>query len=105
MTKEQITEGNKLIAEFMGGHLNTDSQQSRNEWIFPDWHTDQLYYHESWDWLMPSVEKIKILLSGDSYWHEHFPEALETVKIEVVWLAVVEFIKCHNDNEQLNKNT
>ena len=39
-------EANKLIAEFMGnGHR----------------HTSQDRYHTSWDWLMPVIDKLKII--------------------------------------------
>ena len=48
-------ENNKMIAEFMGvGELY--EAQSSNQWN---------QYHESWDWLMPVVEKIESL--GYSY--------------------------------------
>ena len=67
MTDKEIIEGNKLIAEFMGlnyedvvkdiwynyqqlGYRNSDFMN------FPE---NYKFYHSSWDWLMPVVEKIK----------------------------------------------
>ncbi len=71
MTPEQI-EGNKIIAEFMGGEFFTDTHslevsildlRVRN--IEPNKKTSRyisaLEYHSSWSWLMPVVEKIESL--------------------------------------------
>ena len=67
-TKElsvSVIEGNKLIAEFMGGWYETKDQPNpywENIWsekIYPD--TKDLKYHKSFDWLMPVVEKIESL--------------------------------------------
>ena len=57
-------ENNMLIAKFMGFK---DSLESKNctycRWYHPDnlgdmYFPEQLIYNESWDWLMPVVEKI-----------------------------------------------
>lgn len=73
MKKEEIIEGNKLIAEFMGWELwesifdgfgfNVDPE------IIPDARNDHSNFHKindlrfnsSWDWLMPVIEKIEEL--------------------------------------------
>jgi hypothetical protein len=58
-----MKEENKLIAEFMGYTLDTTTK----EYYIPkynsgDWFTiDELLFHESWDWLMPVVEKVESL--------------------------------------------
>ena len=76
MSKKEIIEGNKLIAEFMGWTCSTrisynDNRKvlykpngtifkygkltylhNKNPWDAP------LKFHSSWDWLMPVVEKI-----------------------------------------------
>jgi hypothetical protein len=68
MTKEQIEqieEGDRLIAAFMGGkliptgnisHVNIYYWQFPNGAVCPEYKTA---YHTSWDWLMPVVEKIE----------------------------------------------
>jgi hypothetical protein len=70
MSEEEILEGNKLIAEFMGykyinpkdscdrwgWYLNGDNSTSIN-------YLKELKYHSSWDCLMPVVEKIESILS------------------------------------------
>lgn len=62
-------EGNKLIAEFMGGEIQPDltcnnyGKMSIPQWAFIKYNFDTMRiggyeYHTSWDWLMPVVEKI-----------------------------------------------
>jgi predicted metal-dependent hydrolase len=46
-------ENNKLIAEFMGYPKIANDEDKR------DYLEDCVKYHESWDWLMPVVEKIE----------------------------------------------
>ena len=62
----EISEGNKLIAEFMGlvyrnGYNYTGWYKSTTTekfaYIICD--TERLKYHSSWDWLMPVIEKIE----------------------------------------------
>lgn len=72
---------NKLIAEFMevDGFLSLS----------------QMEYHNSWDWLMPVVQKI-----GDDYYNTPFDETYSKLTelyeniwtIEDTYQAVVEFI-------------
>lgn len=62
MNKEEILEGNKLIAEFMNRKWDLESlcgilglyvfNSSCDEIAY------EIQYHSSWDWLMPVVEKI-----------------------------------------------
>lgn len=127
MTQQEILEGNKLIAEFMGssfktykkGHIRKDSV---TVCYFDDGMSPfsggvsikNLKFHSSWDWLMPVVEKIEkdywvtvTTTRGISAVSIHQPKlAYEKIarvdsanKIEAVWLAVVEFIKWYNENK------
>lgn len=60
MSDEEILEGNKLIAEFMGGKYYPNGGWS--EWQFPDGGKPSiLYYNSSWDWIMPVVDKIMMM--------------------------------------------
>lgn len=57
LTINQIIAGNKLIAEFDGMKVSEDKRAhlfSDEELRFPE----SLYYHSSWEWLMPVIEKI-----------------------------------------------
>ena len=134
----ETIEGNKLIAEFMGAECETDDfDRVTNEYdlfgagLLPDisgfdpdakhfYTPDQMKFHESWDWLMPVVEKIEdiqdgnegdsirghiyevtikqgniVTIQGDgcSIWADASPKILS------VWIAVVEFIKWYNQNK------
>lgn len=82
-TTEEIIEGNRLIAEFMGlkevrwngekllwvekdfvedfTNVNDYSNVSKFDWEHALPQTEELYYHSSWDWLMSVVEKIESL--------------------------------------------
>lgn len=76
---QEIIDGNKLIAEFMGmkekldfqlpktdegGYypINKKGEYDLTEYFTPYSHLD---YHSSWDWLMPVVEKIETLTAFD----------------------------------------
>jgi hypothetical protein len=118
MSKEEILEGNFLIAKFMGYDYPDINNQV---WLHSlEWHS----YHHDWNKLMPVVEKIESIV--DSH-HGYFgvyissnnctiqatnfrPEnpmanpphyfsdwTLET-KINSTWQAVVQFIKWYNQH-------
>lgn len=133
MTQE---EGNKIIAEFMGkefkpyrGNKSCDNPfptydqcmdfivKAELEGYKPElgWKMGMGKYHESWSWLMPVVEKIERLNSGNSYLYsvemgrdycvittnDFTPETLATAssindKRYSVWLAVTRFIQWYN---------
>lgn len=101
-----ITESNKLIAEFMG---EIDLKNGRGEWYSEN--PDALKYTESWDWLMPVVEKIESLdvtveIEGhncmisdikDGGYHQY---VAHDSKINAIYVSVVAFIKWYNENKQ-----
>lgn len=102
-------EGNKLIAEFLGAkcHKGIGELKKHTYAKFPDnsdecgmtLNIEKLKYHYSWDWLMPVVKRIRLGLGGDSYWFDHFNEALDSVDIEKIWMATVGFIKWNNEQK------
>lgn len=123
MSEQEVLEGNKLIAEFMGikqndfGHwINKDHLLGSQSKLFDF----ELKYHSSWDWLMPVVEKIEkdtvydLTTNYDKRyefigWSAHWftlnscneilgyieDKRFET-KINAAWHAVIEFIKLYN---------
>lgn len=117
MSEQEIIEGNKLIAEFMGGitsNMNNRIVQGyQNIWLpfhgICNWGTIKtgngkiLLYHSSWDWLMPVVEKIKNIsgafINSDSQ-DEKFAYLIFslsiTTPIETVYIYVINFIKWYN---------
>jgi len=62
-------ENNKLIAEFLGWRLRKMPVHMRGGTIWMSQHTTSTFcaeegrelFHESWDWLMPVVDKIRLM--------------------------------------------
>lgn len=123
---ENIREGNKLIAEFLGA-MHYDA--GGNIWYYegPDGFQhesgDFLKYNTDWNWLMSAVEKIekmdftvhigsfsfctisKFENDEDPWQGIHISTEVDPIygkvesKIHGVWLAVVQFIKLLNQGE------
>jgi hypothetical protein len=103
-----VIESNKLIAEFMGGKCKNACSVPLNEGeIWLPFHgvnkIHLLHYENSWDWLMPVVERI---YDSDEYYEylqtysTTFGGGVElTTNITNVYDAVVEFIKWYNENK------
>lgn len=108
-------EGNKLIAEFMGGQFNVDGKFV----YFPlpknkGYKSENLLYHTSWDWLMPVVIKIwdnnyevRISSTECNIRDNHDEELIARFQIipddimSAVWKAVVQFIQWYNKKNRL----
>jgi hypothetical protein len=117
MTTEEIIQGNKLIAEFMGGIIQPNNTVCPYPRGLPSW-ANILYdfdtmriggyeYHTSWDWLMPVVEKIESegftvnIQDRGCCIYKKFSHPICTAerwetKIEGIWQAVTSFIKWYN---------
>ena len=105
---------NKLIAEFMGVKSYEASGYTNFVYSEDNHRTEvDLAYHDSWDWLMPVVEKIEGLRdeNGNAYrftidmCNAQIEEAnIEILggafKIDTTYKAVVEFIN-HINKEKL----
>lgn len=128
----ETIEGNRLIAEFMGYSLRKIDGEM--EWDYnpidnphgsyptlrlPICGTSEnnLRFHESWDWLMPVVEKIDSLLMDDKFVtvqmnrtliempeHGLTIEGLGDSWIEAAYNAVVEFIQWYNKKQITYEN-
>lgn len=115
MTDQEIIEGNKLIAEFMG-EKNIRIHES-NVWMDenPVTHNPpnsvHARYDTSWDWLMPVVEKIESLDDGYEVIIRRTSCSImydQETKVSLVycpnkmlsvWSAVIKFIKWYNQNK------
>lgn len=103
ITKEEILEGNKLIAEFLGLTIITDGIS-----LFDANYKQLAKYNESWNDLMPVVEKIDSIIPDNCMVKIEYRDCViplgddeaiykyESTKIKAVWQAVVEFIKWYN---------
>jgi len=111
MKQNEIIEGNKVIADFAA--LKSESGywllivKSDSGWF----NFLELKYNESWDWLMPVVEKIESLgyYFMINKWTSAYTNGADGDRISITtvegktkilntWKAVVEFIKWHNQN-------
>lgn len=127
---ENIIENNLLIAKFMGAKFSLSSHSLwRHELWLPihgvvnytaigSGNGKIIHYHDSWDWLMPVVEKIESLDSTSVVFEtdnlviittiiskspykvkQHSSIGNQHSKIQAVYNTVVEFIKWYS-NEQ-----
>ncbi len=113
-------ENNKLIAEFMGLKVGIyPSIDGKGYWETPIGdvsraEADRLPCHQSWDWLMPVVEKIESLsivsfeknLQEDGDYQCLFTNGYEILichyadtSIEATYKAVVEFVKWYKKSK------
>lgn len=116
MEDSKIIQGNKLIAEFMGVKMGEPYMWRIGSTV--PLTEEHLAYHESWDWLMPVVEKIETTeIHGlatasvciedteceiKDYGTDSSSFAYEEgdTKIEAVWKACVAFIEWYNTQNQ-----
>lgn len=116
MKEQEIIEGNKLIAEFLGWKILKGSNRMS---VYMDaLYQDDLNYHSSWNWLMPVVEKIEALCNTDydtsvvyiadisctievriNNSLEYSKEINSDKKINATFKSVVEFIKWYNEQK------
>lgn len=110
MTQKEILRGNKLIGIFLGmKYINDAPEDFPNGYYIPtnsddtdipllveDW-----YFHSSWDWLKPVIDKIANLYeegiqqpNGTIYTFTIFAH------IDSTWLSVIDFIKWYNTQKK-----
>ena len=92
---------NKLIAEFMEHEpivKGNDVYYELNHIRLTS--ADDLRYHNSWDWLMPVLDKVKKIRCLPDEHDESFSWVCKSSDIEAEYNAVVEFIKEYNDARQ-----
>lgn len=114
---KNTTENNKLIAEFLGWYKPDEENYYVHKYSEKDYTDKQLKYHSSWDWLMPVVEKIDLILPDDNLVSISFNrclieyhaegitfEGIGNTRIEATYKAVVEFILWYNENNKQDEN-
>tara|TARA_R110000796_G_scaffold236214_1_gene355491 strand:- start:73151 stop:73519 length:369 start_codon:yes stop_codon:yes gene_type:complete len=115
----ETTESNKLIAEFMswknpeGTVYITDHFQSymavdSNMYDTCRYRIVEFKFQTSWDWLMPVVEKIGIIIGKNNFedfedWEDYYitwnEVSLLYFNIEIWYKNVVEFIEWYNEQK------
>lgn len=104
MKQEEIIEGNKRIAKFMG--------HSQDDHLYGMVIDDKYYtytlmkYHSSWDWLMPIWKKIvdigdSLMSQERNLYFKEITHGLYICDIQVVWSGIVEFIEWYNQSKQI----
>lgn len=130
MSHKEVSEGNKLIAEFMGGEFETNLPftYTKSGWVNTPANSSRqiaqdydLKYHSDFNWLMPVVEKIeKLKFEIHIYSHYNWKEPNRVVicdwrdniiinnssdhKIEGLFKSIIEFIKWYNIKQSCSKN-
>ena len=97
---ENITENNKLIAEFMGlGKVEPYYMEDLNNGDTNLVFSTGLKYNTSWDWLMPVVE---IILNLQDAYAQERQKVFNSISpdINTTYTAVISFIKWYNENKQ-----
>lgn len=107
MTQEEILEGNKLIAEWLGMSIKLGNFKES----FVGWYEtkgmlsvdyirpESLQFHSSWDWLVPIIHVINAL---PHIKHGHILQladleiAWSRKKIEEIFESVIKFITWYN---------
>ena len=92
MTSEEILDGNKLIAEFLGINKKVYGETGTTYYIDgTPYQFFKLKYHSSWDWLMPVIGKLT------SECEE--PEELDNLRLHIItndilyaWKFVVNYL-------------
>lgn len=97
----EILEGNKLIAEFLG--IKTKVYSDSPSMVYYDYNgfmntVEQMKYHSSWDWLCPVYTKIGTMDELNAY---PSPSKLRRASplfdtIEIFWNEAVDFIQWYN---------
>lgn len=121
MSEQEILDSNRLIADFMQIDYSGKEQFMWRPGAYIPFTEKCLRYHSSWSWIMPVIEKIekeftvKIIRYADELSNVCEIETTEDdplqityccgydydgkTKIQVVFDAVVEFIKWYNQNK------
>jgi hypothetical protein len=122
----EITEGNILIAKFMGAKCTLEPINGYLVCSFTNadipanspsnfWMPKYMLYHSSWDWLMKVVDKIESMKAVSVNIHNDYcgitcglfrPKFaisnLFNSKIESTWHSVIEFIQYYNNHNNEN---
>ena len=104
MTEQEILEGNRLIAEFMGVKITGTKYGCNHPLVtcaYPNY--SNLKYHSSWDWLIPVIDKI---YSSDYYLDYCLSNLgqfnddihINTKFISSTFESVIEYLKWYNKN-------
>jgi hypothetical protein len=95
MTEKQIHKGNILIAMFM-----TEEREVLMHDLKKAGTVESMQYHESWEWLIPVIRKIKTVVTEEEELRKGLQFHLNpyTYDMEQIFAHCIEFIKWHNEH-------
>lgn len=107
LTHQEITDGNKLISQFMGSTIKIN-QDDVKDIPLAFLKLEDMKFHLAWKWLMPVVIKIEedhgysISIENKSCRvsvdEETTFESEAETKMEAVWKALVAFLEWNKEN-------
>jgi len=116
MIQEEILEGNKLIAEFIGyilykpirrglfGKKEMTWYYGKKKYWSPLFFIQHFQFHKDWNWLMTAIgyclDKNEENLDDWEHYYEAIDDSLFQVEIIPTWKEVVKFIKWYNTQEK-----
>lgn len=95
MTKKEIIKGNKLIAKFMGINILTSYGDKKGPYGYAqkytlnfndEYYDSTLHFEESWDWLMPVINKIENI-SRKGYTYDFPKVKFLGDHVEIFWYS------------------
>jgi hypothetical protein len=92
MKTNEILQGNRTLAEFM-----TDRPKISKVFFELNCAAGDLKYHNSWDWLMPVVEKILNICQESDEMEKYYIITDAIPEIESVFAACIEFAKWYKN--------
>lgn len=107
MKTEEVKQDNEVIAEFMGWSVCDCGIGSKHyKYDVLNWQThavNEMKFCESWDWLMPVVDKIFSLWESMPPSEEYLRVTMLPIysDIKVVYRRVVEFIHWYNKQKNI----
>ena len=97
---EDLTENNRLIAEFMELPTEIFSSGRLNYGINEAWYElEELSFNIDWNWLMEVVNRIKQVGKEELKFSVEFQLAILTTNKETIYNECLEFIKWYNEQK------
>ena len=98
--KEDIIEGNRLIALFMASfeEFESDGLTVENDILYKG-ALNSMHYHDDWNWIMSVVQKCMTVGDNTDMWDMLF-NALSFTNNTILFEVVIDFIKWYNTQKE-----
>ncbi len=113
MTREEIIEGNLLIAKFMGGYESETHSTIIEGLNGGEFHVEDLEYHKDWNWIMPAWKTFYFDVINTEWYAEFCDDesdvcfgclrnGLETGNIENIFKYFVRLIEWYGETKRID---